>query len=78
MDGNISFDFVKYSDGIYRDFSDNCEYNMCSLDQWQKIAIEKCIRMCNGNISKASKILKINRTTLYNKINRYGLKDKLQ
>ncbi|MBP2032957.1 transcriptional regulator with PAS, ATPase and Fis domain [Clostridium algifaecis] len=75
MNGDISFNFDK---NILNSSEKNSitghEYNMCSLSQWEKIAILDCIKKCDKNLSKAAKILNINRTTLYNKINKYGIK----
>lgn len=39
----------------------------------EKNLIEKVLEDCRGNLSKAAKILDISRTTLYSKINKYGL-----
>ncbi len=39
----------------------------------EKNLIEKALRECHGNMSKAAKILDISRTTLYSKIKKYGL-----
>ena len=39
----------------------------------EKNLIEKALRDCHGNMSKAAKILDISRTTLYSKIKKYGL-----
>ncbi len=39
----------------------------------EKKLIEKALRNCGGNLSKAAKILDISRTTLYSKIKKYGL-----
>jgi two-component system response regulator HydG len=39
----------------------------------EKQQIEKVLREVNGNKSKAAKILNIDRKTLYNKMERYGI-----
>jgi len=44
-----------------------------SLASMEKEHIENILKSCNYNISTASKILEIDRTTLYNKIKKYGL-----
>lgn len=49
------------------------EYDMCSLEQWELKAIKSCIDKCNGNITKASRILGINRSTLYSKLKKYNI-----
>ncbi|WP_368487604.1 sigma-54-dependent Fis family transcriptional regulator [Clostridium sp. BJN0013] len=75
MNGNTSFVFQnnlpenKQSSSYTTDF----QYDMCSLKEWEKKAIINCINNCNGNISKASKILGINRSTLYTKIKKYQI-----
>ncbi|MCH3965785.1 MAG: sigma 54-interacting transcriptional regulator [Clostridium sp.] len=75
MNGKTSFDFDKHiSNNNYENTKLKYEYNMCSLNQWEKVAIIDCIKKCSGNLSRASKILGINRTTLYNKINKYDIK----
>ena len=45
-----------------------------SLEEMEKQHIEQILRFCQWNISKASKILVVNRTTLHNKIRKYGLR----
>lgn len=47
------------------------EYDMCTLEQLDKMAIENCIKKCDGNITKASKILGINRSTIYSKLKKH-------
>lgn len=75
MNGNISFSFSNRVMEVVKQGNEGMlKYNMCSLEEWEKMAILRCIENCQGNLSKASKILGINRTTLYNKINRYNIK----
>jgi DNA-binding NtrC family response regulator len=45
-----------------------------SLDDVERMHIERIWRECGGNHSRAARILDIDRTTLYNKLKRYGLK----
>jgi len=45
-----------------------------SLEEMEKQHIEQILRFCQWNISKASKILVVNRTTLHNKIRKYSLR----
>ncbi|CAB1261877.1 sigma 54-interacting transcriptional regulator [Clostridium sp. WLY-B-L2] len=76
MNGNTSFEF---KDSDFRETQISCkeenfEYDMYSLDQWDKIAIVDCLHKCNFNITKAAKILKINRSTLYTKIRKFDIK----
>ncbi|MBU8892565.1 MAG: sigma-54 dependent transcriptional regulator [Bacteroidales bacterium] len=44
-----------------------------NLDQLEKSAIEKAINDAKGNISKASKVLGISRTSLYSKMSKHGI-----
>ena len=46
---------------------------MSSLQKVENDMIEKVLISCNGNASKAAKILRIGRATLYRKIERLGL-----
>lgn len=74
LDGNTSFSFgaKAYEKPQPHDYEALFEYNMCSLDQWEKNAICSCIDKCHGNITKASQVLGINRSTLYSKIKKYN------
>jgi len=45
---------------------------MYSLEEWEEKAILSCIDKCKGNITKASQILGINRSTLYSKLKKYN------
>ena len=49
------------------------ESESMKLASVEKSLIEKALRDCHGNMSKAAKILDISRTTLYSKIKKYGL-----
>ncbi|MEL7001634.1 MAG: sigma-54 dependent transcriptional regulator, partial [Bacteroidota bacterium] len=44
------------------------------LDEMEKTAIEQAIRKHHGNMSKAAKELGLGRTTIYRKIEKYGIK----
>lgn len=44
-----------------------------SLEDMERLHIQRILNLCRGNISQAARILKINRTTLHSKIKRYGL-----
>jgi DNA-binding NtrC family response regulator len=45
-----------------------------TLDDVERTHIERILRETEGNLSRAARILDIDRTTLYNKLRRYGLK----
>ncbi|MGA2594169.1 MAG: helix-turn-helix domain-containing protein [Bryobacteraceae bacterium] len=40
----------------------------------EPVHIERILREASHNLSRAARILDIDRTTLYNKLRRYGLK----
>lgn len=46
-----------------------------TLEDVERVHVSKVWRMCNGNHSKAARMLDIDRTTLYNKLRKYGLKE---
>ena len=75
MGGNTSFDFENNvsENKQTSPCTTNFEYDIYSLKELEKKAIINCINNCNGNISKASKILGINRSTLYTKIKKYQI-----
>ncbi|MHC1744816.1 MAG: sigma-54-dependent transcriptional regulator [Syntrophobacteraceae bacterium] len=45
-----------------------------SLEEMERTHIDQILKYCQWNISKAAKILQVNRTTLHNKIKKYALK----
>ncbi len=45
-----------------------------SLDEVEKMHIQKVLELTNGNIAQAAGILKVSRLTMYNKIEKYQLK----
>jgi len=45
-----------------------------TLEEVERAHVEQVWRECQGNHSRAARILDIDRTTLYNKLRRYGLK----
>lgn len=47
-----------------------------SLQEIERLHIVKVLNQCNWNISKAAEVLNIDRATLYNKINKYNLKNR--
>jgi len=50
------------------------EETLPSLDEVEKIHIQKVLDLTNGNIAQAAGILKVSRLTMYNKIEKYKLK----
>lgn len=67
LNGNTTFNFENNS--IDNNNTKAFDYSMCSLKEIEENAIISCVEKCNGNITKASKILGINRSTIYYKIN---------
>jgi DNA-binding NtrC family response regulator len=45
-----------------------------TLDDVERLHIERIVRETDHNLSRAARILNIDRTTLYNKLRRYGIK----
>jgi DNA-binding NtrC family response regulator len=45
-----------------------------TLDDVERAHIERVLRECEGNHSRAARVLDIDRTTLYNKLKKYGMK----
>ena len=43
-----------------------------TLRQWEKAYVEAALNMTHGNLSQAAKLLGINRTTLYSRMQTYG------
>lgn len=78
LDGNISFGFENKTIKRELNYCNNIklEYDMCSLEELEKKAISICINQCEGNISKACRILGINRSTMYAKMKKYNIQVK--
>ncbi|MDD3225759.1 MAG: sigma 54-interacting transcriptional regulator [Clostridium sp.] len=78
MDGSTSFRFENKSMEREKNYCTNVrlEYDMCSLEEMEKRAISICVDQCEGNISKACRILGINRSTMYVKIKKYNIEVK--
>ena len=52
---------------------DNCNLRPIKDDEAEKRLIIRTLESCNGNKTKAAKMLNINPTTLYRKMNKYGI-----
>src|SRR5262249_17743766 len=46
---------------------DECPFSMWSLDDRERVHIERVVDGCMGNLSRAARVLGINRTTLWKK-----------
>lgn len=67
-------DKLKPEDFVFSDSTEiKSENDVLNLIELEEIAIKKAIKKAQGNMSKASEILGISRTTLYFKISKYGL-----
>jgi two-component system response regulator HydG len=69
-------DVLKPEDFYLRQLKPDDDKNADSLKlvDAEKYTIEKVLEKCNGNLSKAAKMLEISRTTLYAKIEKYKIK----
>lgn len=71
--------FIAASDLNIKAFSndnavkDNCNLRPIKDDEAEKRLIIRTLESCNGNKTKAAKMLNINPTTLYRKMNKYGI-----
>ncbi|MHC6178465.1 sigma-54-dependent Fis family transcriptional regulator [Clostridium sp. JNZ X4-2] len=76
MNGNTSFSFKDKSCCKMKVNHEQkgFKYNMYSLEQWEEMAIADCIQKCNYNITRAARVLQINRSTLYSKIKKFNIK----
>ncbi len=54
--------------------SNNTFFDTVNLDDIEKSTIERAIKKYEGNISKAAKELGLGRTTIYRKMDKYGIK----
>ena len=75
LDGNTSFSFEAKNFEMPRSnfIIEKPEYEMCSLEEWERKAILYCLGQCSGNITQAARVLEINRSTLHSKINKYKI-----
>jgi two-component system response regulator HydG len=55
-------------------FTPGAPENARTLDDVERAHIERILRETDHNLSRAARILDIDRTTLYNKLRRYGLR----
>ena len=55
------------------DNSDDSQYVVRPYEEAEREILVKALKHFKGNITKASKSLKISRNTLYNKINKYEM-----
>jgi len=65
----LNLENFSFSPPIQTDSNDD----ILNLIELEKLAIQKAIKKAGGNMSKASEILGISRTTLYFKISKYGI-----
>lgn len=57
----------------FRDRNESMKLGDYSLESAEKMQIQRALKQTGGHISKAAEILKIDRTTLYNKLKKYEL-----
>ncbi len=67
------------SDLPFGDFNDEpsaaASEEFLSLEEVERLQIERVLTAQNGNLSRTAEILGVTRTTLYNKLRRYGLNE---
>lgn len=61
-------------DFIENELKDKNFYLDDKLSQWEKKYINHALNKCNGNLSKAARMLGVNRTTLYSRLQRLDIK----
>lgn len=66
----ITEDYILPSSALQKE---RLEPNNFSLTDHERLLIIKALESCGGNISKASQLLGINRSTLYDKMKRHGI-----
>ncbi len=64
---------VRASDGMETSENDQAGSNRISLDEGEKQTLMSALKMTNWNISEASNLLGISRTTFYRKLKKHGL-----
>ena len=64
---------IKKDDFLFGMEKPHVKSDSLNLAEVEKSTIVNAIEKCDGNLSKAAKVLGITRKTLYNKIERYGL-----
>jgi len=74
INGKILLDPENDSVDLSKNKSDEYfRYEMQTLEEWEKIAFNACLKKCNGNISKTAKILNVDRSTIYKKMLKYDI-----
>ena len=48
------------------------------LGEWEQQYIQTALNICGGNLSKSARLLRINRTTLYSRIQKLSINTKEQ
>ncbi len=61
---------------LYQDLADHEFHLDEKLNDWESRYVNQALKMSDGNLSKAAKILGINRTTLYSRLERLNIKTK--
>ena len=66
-------DILKREDFLLKDSKISNTKNLLNLDELEKNAIEQALLKYHGNISQAAKELGLGRTTIYRKMDKYGI-----
>jgi two-component system response regulator HydG len=65
---------IRPADFSFQFQADEVKGGAKTLDDVERAHIERILRETQHNLSRAARILDIDRTTLYNKLRRYGLR----
>ena len=67
-------DFGNEDDFIANELKDNNFHLDDKVSEWERKYINHALLKCNGNLSKAARMLGVNRTTLYSRLQRLDIK----
>ena len=74
LNGKTTFELkVKENRNVLEENSYELNNEVCSIEEMEIRLIKKCLKKCNGNMSKTAKTLGIGRNTLYSKIKKYNI-----
>lgn len=72
-----AIDFGNEDDFVAQELSDKNFHLDEKISIWERKYIDHALSKCNGNLSKAARMLGINRTTLYSRLQRLNIKTEL-
>ena len=72
-------DFKSVLDAAKRHLQMQKNFNLdLTLQEWEKGYVEAALKITQGNLSQAAKLLGIHRTTLYSRMQNYGTAEETQ